>query len=93
VVWEALTTKEVVRAPEAMLTVAGLKDVVAVIPSLLVAVKVMVPVKPPEGVTVKVTPLEVAPDVTVTDVAVPVHGVKPKSLPETMSTEAIEPLG
>ena len=55
-----------------------LKDVVAVIPSLLVAVKLTVPVKPPAGVIVKLIPDEVAPDCTVTDVAVPVHGVKPK---------------
>jgi hypothetical protein len=93
---DARTTKDVVTpAEEVMLTGETEKDGVAVIPSLLVAVRVTEPVKPLVGVIVRVMPVEVAPGCTVTAVVAPVHGVREKSaeVEETMSTDASGPFG
>jgi hypothetical protein len=95
VVWKALTTKEVVPAADVIETGDTEKEVVAIIPSLLVAVRVTGPVKPLAGVMVKVMPAEVPPGATVTAVADPVHGPREKSglVAETMSTDASGPFG
>jgi hypothetical protein len=76
-------------------TVAGENDGVAAIPSLFVTIRLTVPEKPFAGVIVKVIPLDVAPEATVSEVAEPVHGPSEKSafVLETMSTEAIGPFG
>jgi hypothetical protein len=73
-----------------MLSDAGVKVGVEAILSLLVAVRVIVPVNPALGVTVKVIPAAVAPGCTVTAVAEPVHGVRAKSalVEDTISKEA-----
>ena len=96
VVWKALTTNEVV-TPEAVVIETGdtENEVVPVIPSLLVAVRVTEPVKPLAGVTVKVMPADVPPGATVTAVVDPVHGPREKSglVAETMSTDASVPFG
>jgi hypothetical protein len=96
VVWKALTTKEVV-TPELVVIETGdtENEVVAVIASLLVAMRVTDPVKPLAGVMVKVIPVEVPPGATETAVADPVHGPKEKSgfFAETMSTDASDPFG
>src|SRR5258708_11025535 len=88
VVWEALTMNEVV-TPVVEVTLTGVTENEGVKEPrlLLTAVMVTAPVNPLTGVMVKVTPVEVAPEATVT---LPVQGVMEKSfwVVETKSTEA-----
>jgi hypothetical protein len=88
VVWEALTMNEVVTpAAEVMLTGVTENEGVKEPRLFMTAVMVTAPVNPLTGVMVKVTPVEVAPEATVT---LPVQGVMEKSfwVAETKSTEA-----
>lgn len=90
---KAAKTNEVA-TPLAELTVTGetLKLGVPAALSLFVATTLTVPVNPLTGVIVKDMPVEVEPGCTVT---VPLQGVMEKSgaVAETISTDAIEPLG
>jgi len=88
VVWEALTMNEVVTpVAEVMLTEVIENEGVKEPRLLLIAVMVTAPVNPLTEVMVKATPVEVAPEATVT---LPVQGVMEKSfwVAETKSTEA-----
>ena len=78
---------EVVPAPEVMLTGVSENEGVKAPRLLLTAVMVIAPVNPFTGVMVKTTPVDVAPEATVT---LPVQGVMEKSfcVADTKSTEA-----
>src|SRR5882757_4183929 len=79
--------KEVVPAAEVILTGVTENEGVKAPRLLLTAVMVTAPVNPLTGVMVKTTPVEVAPEATVT---LPVQGVMEKSfwVAETKSREA-----